>query len=269
MVAALRGIGHDVRVVGPGFYSAVSFGGESRGIALLRRFLPGITAEFAELAYNIPAYFRLPARLSRVQPGSDLRALQPVLSGWRLDRAPPAATVLCRSQRAAGGGTHPLRQPAPASSGRLDRAPRLDLRRTGGCRHRRAAGHGDRRRRRPPPASTFTPNGIDPARFTDLPAPSGDHVVLGFVGFMRAWHGLDGVIAGLAAERREGHAPADAAGDRRRRPRPPRPRASGGPAWPAGCGQLRRTRFARSHPRAGRQLRHRPAAAGRSPTPRR
>jgi glycosyltransferase involved in cell wall biosynthesis len=46
------------------------------------------------------------------------------------------------------------------------------------------------------------PNGIDPAAFADLPArpPAPDPLVLGFVGFVRDWHGLDAVIAALAEQ---------------------------------------------------------------------
>ncbi len=44
------------------------------------------------------------------------------------------------------------------------------------------------------------PNGIDPAAFADLPArpDAPDPLVLGFVGFVRDWHGLDAVISAMA-----------------------------------------------------------------------
>ena len=47
------------------------------------------------------------------------------------------------------------------------------------------------------------PNGIDPAKFVALPAreASDGPVVLGFVGFVRDWHGLDAVIDAMAADR--------------------------------------------------------------------
>ena len=59
LVAALRAAGHEVLVVGPGFYEASKFGGESGAVARLRRLLPGAAGEAAELAYNLPAYRRL------------------------------------------------------------------------------------------------------------------------------------------------------------------------------------------------------------------
>ncbi len=49
------------------------------------------------------------------------------------------------------------------------------------------------------------PNGIDPAQFSGLPpreAGAGP-LVLGFVGFVRDWHGLDAVIAAMAAQHGE------------------------------------------------------------------
>jgi glycosyltransferase involved in cell wall biosynthesis len=46
------------------------------------------------------------------------------------------------------------------------------------------------------------PNGIEPSRFAALPArpATPDPVTLGFVGFVRDWHGLDTVIAAMAAD---------------------------------------------------------------------
>ena len=47
----------------------------------------------------------------------------------------------------------------------------------------------------------IVPNGINPAEFSDAARHEDHHgrVVLGFVGFVRDWHGLDGVIAAMAA----------------------------------------------------------------------
>ena len=59
MVAALRAEGHEVLVVGPGLYQQAEFGGESRLVALIRARLPPLIGALAELAYNIPAVWRL------------------------------------------------------------------------------------------------------------------------------------------------------------------------------------------------------------------
>jgi glycosyltransferase involved in cell wall biosynthesis len=45
------------------------------------------------------------------------------------------------------------------------------------------------------------PNGADPDAYIGLPPyrPSGDRVMVGFVGFVRPWHGLDRLVAAMAA----------------------------------------------------------------------
>ena len=50
---------------------------------------------------------------------------------------------------------------------------------------------------------TVVPNAIDPAMFTAEPyrASPGAPVTIGFIGFIRDWHGLDQVIDGLAQRR--------------------------------------------------------------------
>ncbi len=49
MVAALRGAGHEVRVVGPAGYGRAGLGGESSAVALVRRLLPAWAAELSRL----------------------------------------------------------------------------------------------------------------------------------------------------------------------------------------------------------------------------
>ena len=82
---ALRDAGHEVRVVGPSFYSQTGFGGENRTIARLRRLLPGFLGELAELAYNVPAYRRLKAAWQEMQPISctnDAICISSPARGW-------------------------------------------------------------------------------------------------------------------------------------------------------------------------------------------
>ena len=59
LIRALREAGHEVQVVGPAAFARTEFGGENRFYAAIRRLLPGARGELAELAYTIPAYFRL------------------------------------------------------------------------------------------------------------------------------------------------------------------------------------------------------------------
>ncbi len=68
LVAALRGLGHEVLVVGPGFYEHAQFGGESNLVAWIRSRLPVVVGELAELLYTIPAWWRLRAACRRFRP---------------------------------------------------------------------------------------------------------------------------------------------------------------------------------------------------------
>ena len=71
VVGALRDQGHVVRVVGPPAGDSASAGGGNRleGLAdLLRRLLPPVAFELLELAYNIPAYLTLRAHARAFRP---------------------------------------------------------------------------------------------------------------------------------------------------------------------------------------------------------
>src|SRR5579871_5513915 len=68
LVAALRELGHEVLVVGPGFYEKAEFGGESGLVAAIRSRLPRAVGEIAELLYNIPAWWRLRLAYQRLRP---------------------------------------------------------------------------------------------------------------------------------------------------------------------------------------------------------
>ena len=199
MVAALRGLGHEVTVVGPSFYAASSFGGESRTVALLRRLLPWVLAEVAELAYNLPAYRRL-ARAAR--------AVQPDLLYERYNLFFLAGAWLARRHRLryflevnaplaeerARHGALRLRRTARLAERHVWRSADCVLAVTAVLGRRITAAGVDATRIR------VVPNGIVAERFAPAPpdAPERHPLTLGFVGFMRDWHGLDTVIRGLA-----------------------------------------------------------------------
>ena len=200
LIGALRELGHEVLVVGPGFYQKAEFGGESGVVAMIRSRLPRAIGELAELAYNLPAYWRL--RLA-------CRRFQPQLIYERYNLYFLAGTLLARrtglplflevnaplaDERSRHGGLG-----LPGLARWLERyvwrtADRV-LAVTGVLKDMIAATGVSAAR------IEVVPNGIEPTRFADLPArPSADDVVLGFVGFVRDWHGLDGVIAAMAAD---------------------------------------------------------------------
>ncbi len=198
LVRALREAGHEVRVVGPGFYEQASFGGESSVVARLRRLLPGALGELAELAYNMPAYRRLHAAWREMRPDVVYeRCNLYFLAGAWLARRHGARLLLevnspLADEREKHGG---LRLAGLAR--RLERWTWRSATRVLPVTHVLAdilvATGVDRAR------VAVVPNGIDLARFPPRPPAAADGTVtLGFVGFVRAWHGLDGVIEGMA-----------------------------------------------------------------------
>ncbi len=199
MVAALRQAGHEVLVVGPGFYQQAEFGAESRLVAWIRARLPAALGELAEVAYNLPAYRRL-HRAARpfcpdiIYERYNLYYLAGALLVRRLGvpfylevNAPIA------DERTRFSGLR-LRRLARQLEAWTWRAATRVVAVTGVLKSIIASAGVA------PERIEVVPNGIDLAAFADLPArPNApDPLVLGFVGFVRDWHGLDAVIASMA-----------------------------------------------------------------------
>lgn len=203
LVAALRAAGHEVRVVGPAFYAASSFGGESSMVARLRRFLPGALGEIAELAYNIPAYLALRRAAKEFRPDAlyERYNLYYLAGAWlaRRFRLPMLLEVNSplAEERTKFSGLR-LRRLAHALERRVWRAADRVLPVTGVLAEQVMA------RGVPADRVTVIQNGVVLSRFDAAARPAeGGPVVLGFVGFVRPWHGLDRVLRALAAD--EGH----------------------------------------------------------------
>lgn len=199
LVASLRALGHEVLVVGPGFYDKASFGGESRLVALIRSVFPSFLGELAELAYNVPAILRLRRAY---------RSFSPDLIYERYNLFFLAGVLLARWT-----GVKIFLEV---------NAPLAEERRHGGLRLKGLAARLERfvwrsadrvlavtsvlkdavvRQGVPRSRIEVVPNGIDLHRFTALAIghqASAGAAVLGFVAFVRAWHGLDTVIAAMA-----------------------------------------------------------------------
>jgi glycosyltransferase involved in cell wall biosynthesis len=201
LVAALRDLGHDVLVVGPGFYEQAEFGGESSFVAALRARLPRALAELAELAYNAPAWLRVRLACRRFRP--DLiyeRYNLYYLAGTLVARRKGIPLFLevnapLVDERSRHGGLGLPRLARWAEHFVWRSADRV-LAVTGVLKAMIAAAGV------PEAQIEVVPNGIDPSRFVALPQrpAAADKVVLGFVGFVRDWHGLDTVIAAMAAD---------------------------------------------------------------------
>jgi glycosyltransferase involved in cell wall biosynthesis len=198
LVRALKNAGHEVIVVGPSFYERAAFGGESRMVAQVRKLLPGVLGEFAELAYNIAAYRRLKAAYLREKPDFVYeRCNLYFLAGAWLARRHGARLFLevnspLADERRKHGG---LRLAGLAK--RLEIFTWRSAERVLPVTRVLAdilVGNGVDEGR-----ITVIPNGIDLARFPPrVQNMEATVVTLGFVGFVRAWHGLDLVIEGMA-----------------------------------------------------------------------
>lgn len=202
LVAALRAEGHEVRVVGPAAYDQAELGGESRLVALIRRMLPRFAVELLELAYSAPAFLKLDRAAREFTPDLlyeryNLFYLAGALVARRR-RLPFLVEVNAplAEERARFGGL--------ALKGLARWSERFVWRRAdrvlpvtavlGG--HVAAAGV-------PAERIVVIPNGIDLADFPEALAarqsgPEAAELVLGFVGFVRDWHGLDAVVRGIA-----------------------------------------------------------------------
>jgi len=200
MVSALRALGHTVQVVGPGFYQHSSFGGESRWVSLLRRVLPGFLGELAELAYNLPATWRLYRACRAFRPHFIYERCNLYhLAGSLVSRLTGVPLLLevnapLAAERAKFGGLRFERLAAALERFTWRSAQHIlpvtrvlgDILVAGGVK---------------PDRVTVIQNGVVLDRFKPAqPPPDAQRLVLGFVGFVRDWHGLDGVIDALAKE---------------------------------------------------------------------
>ncbi|SEP50560.1 Glycosyltransferase involved in cell wall bisynthesis [Rhodospirillales bacterium URHD0017] len=199
LIAALRAAGHEVCVVGPPAYDAVALGGESPALARIRRLLPGVLRELAEMAYGLVSAARLAraARAFRPDIVYERANLFHVAGSWTAWRHGVPLLLEVNA---------PLAQERIRFSGlRLKRlahaAERFVWRRADVvlpvtevlAGYVTAAGV-------PRARISVVPNGIDLEDFAGLPTrASSEAVQLGFVGFVRHWHGLDRVLRGLAA----------------------------------------------------------------------
>jgi glycosyltransferase involved in cell wall biosynthesis len=199
MVAALRAAGHEVCVVGPPAYNAVALGGESATLARIRRLLPGALGEVAEMAYGLISTARL-ARAARafrpdvVYERANLFHVAGSWTAWRrgvpllLEVNAPLAEERIRFGRLR------LKRLARAAERFVWRCADVVLPVTEVLAgHVTAAGV-------PRTRIAVVPNGIDFEDFVESSAKAASETVrLGFVGFVRHWHGLDRVLRGLAA----------------------------------------------------------------------
>ncbi len=202
LVSAFRAQGHEVLLVGPSAYAKAEFG-RSGWVSWLRRSLPGFVTELLELAYAVPATLRLDRAAAGFRPDViyeryNLFHLAGALVARR--RGLPLllevnAPLVEERSRFGGLALKPLARWAERFVWR-SATWALPVTEVLAGYLRSAGVEPDRIR--------VIPNGIDLEAFTEAlaarQAPAGaPELVLGFVGFVRDWHGLDRVIEAIAA----------------------------------------------------------------------
>lgn len=204
LVSALRRRGHEVRVVGPAAVEREAFGAGLRAVERLRRHLPGALYELLELAYGAPATLRLLREARRFRPALLYERYNLHLPAGMLVRRLTGVPLLLEvnaplaRERAEHGGLA-LPRLARTVEGAIWRGADRVLAVSEVLAGMVGAAGVPRERLR------IVPNGVDLASFADLDRDRarralgfGDACVLGFVGFVREWHGLDRAVRFLA-----------------------------------------------------------------------
>jgi glycosyltransferase involved in cell wall biosynthesis len=204
MIAALRGLGHQVAIAAPSLSGGDD--GEAPGwVSWLKRSLPSALYEALELGYNVPAFLRLYRTWRDFKPDVIYERYNlNLLAGLLLAKLTHTPLLLevnapLAQERASHSGGLRLHPMAWRIENFLWRSADRILPVSGPL----AALLQEARVKRD--RITVIPNGIDPAMFDGIDSGTakralglGGKLVLGFAGFMRDWHGLDAVIEALA-----------------------------------------------------------------------
>lgn len=206
MIASMRKLGHEVRVVAPAVGDEGRMGGEVSWVQRLRSHLPSAVYELMELAYTWVAYRRLRAAADEFKPDVIYERYNLyLLAGLMLKKKLGIPLLLevnapLVQERSAHSGGLSLKRLARWAEGTAWRGADYVLPVTQVLGdHVRAYGVPDAR-------IVVIPNGINEEHFAAAPAPEQAKVerglagklVLGFTGFVREWHGVDRVIRWMA-----------------------------------------------------------------------
>ncbi|HET8551467.1 MAG TPA: glycosyltransferase family 4 protein [Gammaproteobacteria bacterium] len=208
LTTALRSRGHEIVMVGPRITGEQTFGGESRFVAALKKYLPKALYELLEFFYSVIDYLHLARAIRRHRPDIIYERYNLFwLSGvWARRRFGIPLIIEVNAplydERSRYGGIS-LKRLARFTERASWRGADYVATVTGVLAER-VAREGVPRRR-----IVVTPNGINRKRFTatlDKAAAKRqlgleDRLVIGFVGFAREWHGLERVVELLGQDR--------------------------------------------------------------------
>jgi glycosyltransferase involved in cell wall biosynthesis len=207
LTRALARLGHEIVMVGPAAVEHEQFGADAGIVAWLKRYLPRFIYELMEFMYAMLDYRRLIRAIRAQRPDVLYERYNLYLpSGvWAHERFRLPMLLEVNA---------PLYAERKKYDGiSLDRLARWTEQRTwcGADIALPVTGvlaEALKRAGVPSERIVIIPNGIDPERFADAPATEtakralglSGRIVLGFVGFMREWHGLDRVVDLIAAD---------------------------------------------------------------------
>lgn len=206
LIAALRELGHELRVVAPAIGEG-HMGAESGWVQRLKAALPKAVYEVLELGYSAVAYLRLVRAAREFQPDFIYERYNLfLLAGLMLKRRLGLPLLLevnapLAEERGRFGGLG-LPWLARWAEGRVWRGADFVLPVTEVLAGHVAAAGAARER------IEVIPNGINQSHFADAPPPEtakrqlglDGALVLGFTGFVRDWHGVDRVIRWMATD---------------------------------------------------------------------
>ncbi len=202
LIAALREHGHEIVMVGPASWHDTSFGGENATIDLIKRLIPGALYELLELIYNIPAFLRLRRAVREHKPDVIYERFSLfLLAGiWvaRQSKTPLLLEVNAPlfEERARNDGLV-LHRLGRWAQGLIWRSADAVLPVTH-VLARSVTEYGV-----PMSRITVIPNGINPKQFNAVIIPdrardTNEPLVIGFIGFIRAWNALDRIVDFIA-----------------------------------------------------------------------
>lgn len=205
LVRALERRGHEVRVLAPPLYADRPFGAEGGIVDRLKRALPAALYELLELAYGLLAGLRLLLAARRIRPDLVYERYSLHTPAGALVRAVLGTPLLLEvnaplaEERARFDGLALPRLARAVERAIWRRADRVLVVTEVLAGRVRAAGV-------PAERIAVTPNGVDLGRLDGAPAAAearralglDGRLVLGFVGFVKAWHGLAAVLDWLA-----------------------------------------------------------------------
>jgi glycosyltransferase involved in cell wall biosynthesis len=208
MVKAFRDLGHEVKVIGPAGEASPGRSAESRRLAILKRAIPSAVYELLEVGYTLHGFWRTTREIQRFRPDFIYDRYitfnaGPILAGlaWHVP--------VC------------LEVNAPLALERsTERDERLTFRAIAARMERWVCSHATRTIVVSSPLREYLesvgvpegkcvvmPNGVDPIRFSPRQRDEGlmrelgvdpEHFIVGFTGVLRAWHGLDLLVAAMA-----------------------------------------------------------------------